>query len=167
MYDDVMDTYAEDSETAAPDVGPVSDGTDPLADIEADPSDADADSADGITEESYGGQRTDYDALMAEDLATLKEQFPELATLKDISRLRNPLRYAALRDMGLSAEEAYMASCAPRVRRDSRSHLTSAVPKSSAASGANMSRGELALARDLFSDMSDAELNRLYRRVTG
>ena len=165
MQDGVIDTV-----TAADEIMEIS--TDPLAESET----ADGDFAD-IAEDNADGDssdvqsdptpETDYEAVMAEDLATLKRQFPELRALTDISRLRNPLRYAALRDLGLSAEEAYMAACAPRHHRDSRAHLTSAVPKSSAKGAASMTHGELAVARELFSDMSDAELNSLYRRVTG
>ena len=107
----------------------------------------------------------DYEALIASDVATLKAEFSELAGIKDITDLANPLRYAALRDLGLSPVEAYMAT-AKRNTRDTRSHLVSARGKSMTTDAGMMSQYELATARELFPGRSDSELQRLYKRVT-
>ena len=107
----------------------------------------------------------DYEALIAEDIASLKAEFPELSELNSITELNNPLRYAALRDLGLTAAEAYMAT-AKRRAPDNRAHLKSAHGRSAAAPVGMMSQLELATARDLFPGRSDAELQRLYKRVT-
>ena len=107
---------------------------------------------------------TDYAALAEEDLAALKNEFPELFSLKDISELENPLRYAALRDLGLSPTEAYLATTRKR-RPDNRAHLSSCVPRASSFMGANISEGEMRAARELFPEMSDGEIRKLYRRV--
>ena len=106
----------------------------------------------------------DYAALMENDIAELKAQFPELVGISDVTDLNNPLRYAALRDMGLSPAEAYLAT-AKRVNRDTRSHLKSAHGRTAAASEITMSPFELATARELFPGKNDAELQRLYRKV--
>ena len=82
-----------------------------------------------------------------------------------ITELNNPLRYAALRDLGLSPIEAYMAT-AKRRTQDTRSHLKSAHGRSAAAPAGMMSQYELASARELFPGMSDADLQRLYKKVT-
>ncbi|HBJ18271.1 MAG TPA: hypothetical protein DDY70_00785, partial [Clostridiales bacterium] len=77
-------------------------------------------------------------------------------------------RYGALRDLGLSAKEAYLATTTPRrmPRGDNRAHLHSAVPKAVQATGDGMSEGELSAARELFFGLGDAELHRLYQKVT-
>ena len=107
----------------------------------------------------------DYEALIAEDLDTLRAEFPELRGIRDITDLNNPLRYAALRDLGLTPEEAYLAT-AKRRAQDTRAHLRSAHGRNAGASMGMMSQHELTMARDIFPGLSDAELQRLYKRVT-
>ena len=121
-----------------------------------------ADEAEFIKDES---DSVDYEALIASDLDTLRTEFPELSGIRDITDLNNPLRYAALRDLGLTPEEAYMAT-AKRKAQDTRAHLRSAHGKSAATSIGMMSQYELASARELFPGMSDSELQRLYKKVT-
>ena len=115
--------------------------------------------------EASENDEIDYEALIASDVATLKAEFSKLAGIKDITDLANPLRYAALRDLGLSPVEAYMAT-AKRNTRDTRSHLVSARGKSMTTDAGMMSQYELATARELFPGRSDSELQRLYKRVT-
>ena len=107
----------------------------------------------------------DYEALIESDLDTLRAEFPELNGIKDITDLNNPLRYAALRDLGLSPEEAYLAT-AKRRAQDTRAHLRSAHGKNAGASISMMSQHELSAARDLFPGLSDTEIQRLYKKVT-
>ena len=57
------------------------------------------DEAEFIKDES---DSVDYEALIASDLDTLRTEFPELSGIRDITDLNNPLRYAALRDLGLT-----------------------------------------------------------------
>ena len=106
----------------------------------------------------------DYETVIAEDLKILRSEFSELANLTDIMNLENPLRYAALRDMGLTPEEAYLATT-KRKKSDNRSHLYATRPISSSSQGA-ISESEMALAREIFSDISDAQIRNLYKRVT-
>lgn len=122
--------------------------------------------ADTNTEaESEVEDTVDYEALIASDIDTLKSEFPELKGINDITDLNNPLRYAALRDLGLSPSEAYMAT-AKRRTQDTRSHLRSAHGRNAATGIGMMSQYELATARELFPGMSDSELQRLYKKVT-
>ena len=107
----------------------------------------------------------DYEALIADDIETLKSEFPELTGITDITDLNNPLRYAALRDLGLSPAEAYMAT-AKRRTQDTRAHLRSAHGRNAVTTVGMMSQYELATARELFPGMSDSELQRLYKKVT-
>jgi hypothetical protein len=111
------------------------------------------------------GGEIDYAALVEEDLATLSKQFPELSGITDITELENPLRYAALRDLGLTPEEAYLASGRVRQAYDNRSHLNSSPRRLTPRAGV-MSEGELEAARHIFSDLSDAQIRNLYRKVT-
>lgn len=127
------------------------------------------DNADSVSDASPhdapDGAEIDYEALIASDVASLKAEFPELAGIKNVTDLNNPLRYAALRDLGLTPAEAYMAT-AKRSARDTRSHLMSARGRSMAQDAGMMSQLELATARDLFPGRSDSELQRLYKKVT-
>ena len=123
-----------------------------------------ADTGEG--ENKTDGGEVDYEALMRRDLATLKATFPELAGLNDIADMRGALRYAALRDLGLTAEEAYMAASAPRVRRDNRAHLSTPVTKGASTAMVGRSASELHTARELFGGMTDADIYSLYKRVS-
>jgi hypothetical protein len=107
-----------------------------------------------------------YDELAKADLEELKAIFPELSEISSITMIENPLRYAALRDLGLSAKEAYLATNAHKSRYDNRSHLNSAVPGGAAAPKSSMSVAELDAARELFGQLSDREIQKLYKKVT-
>ena len=126
-------------------------------------SDVSDDTATDNAAHDNGG--TDYAKIIEEDLATLKAQFPELHGIEAITQLNNPLRYAALRDLGLSPAEAYLAT-ARRYKSDTRSHLKSAHGRNAARSVSGMSYAELTAARDLFPGKNDAEIERLYKRVS-
>ena len=109
---------------------------------------------------------TDYEKMAADDLDALRRDFPELCEIDHISELDNPLRYAALRDLGLSPAEAYLAT-RKRGVGDSRSHLFGAVSRSASAPAVGMSQSQLAEARELFGNMSDTDIQKLYRKVSG
>jgi len=106
-----------------------------------------------------------YEAIIVEDLERLRAEFPELSNIKDISELENPLRFAELRDLGLDATEAYLATTKRR-RQDTRSHLQSAYGRSAAPPSGMMTQRELSAARELFGNLSDSEIQRLYKKVT-
>lgn len=108
----------------------------------------------------------DYAGLAASDLATLKEEFPELQDLSDLSELRGAARYGALRDLGLSPREAYLATRPAAFEPNNRSHLKSRVPKAAYGDFAGMTPSELSAARELFSGLSDSEIRKLYQKVT-
>ena len=108
----------------------------------------------------------DYAAIAESDLKELKMQFPELSDVEDLTELDNPVRYAGLRDLGLTPKEAYLASGARQKRADNRSHLSSAMPRGAGAPRGGISREELYRARELFEGMSDAEIQALYRKVS-
>ena len=107
----------------------------------------------------------DYAAIVRSDVAELSAEFSELNGLTDITELENPIRYAALRDLGLTAAEAYLATTKNRRRADNRSHLFGMPMVSSAPTGSMPDR-ELETAREIFTDMSDAQIRKLYKKVT-
>jgi len=119
-------------------------------------------------EESDDDSDKDYRELIERDLNSLRESIPELHSLKDISELENPVRYGALRDLGLSPEEAYRATTTRTrvVKTDNRSHLKSSLPKLAASPTQNISYRDLEAARAIFTGVSDAEIQRLFRKVT-
>ena len=119
--------------------------------------DADDTDTDGVT---------DYAALAAADMRELCELFPELSGKKSITELDDPLRYAALRDLGLTPREAYLATAKIRPRYDNRSHLKSDVPRGTANGGDELLGKELDECRELFFGLSDREIQKLYKKVT-
>lgn len=129
-------------------------------------------SADGIPESENDTpidspqQNVDYARIAAEDLLTLQREFPALLSVHSIAELPNCTRYGALRDLGLSPREAYLAvgGAQPR-RQDNRAHLRSSIPRAHAGIEAQMSSAELENARMLFGNLSDSEIARLYQKV--
>lgn len=124
--------------------------------------------ADGTASENAAGDGvTDYAALAADDLRRIKCMAPSLAGLTHLAELPNALRYAALRDAGLSVEEALYAACHAFVTpqaADNRAHLRSAVPIGAAGTPSRMTAAEMREARELFGDLTEGEIERLYAR---
>lgn len=112
------------------------------------------------------GDSIDYEELERADMEELCSLFPNLRGKTKITELDNPLRYAALRDLGLTPKEAYLATSEPIQKYDNRSHLKSSVPRSAAAPADILTRSELEAARELFSGLSDREIQKLYKRVS-
>ncbi len=117
------------------------------------------------TEQAEGESTVDYAALEQEDIAALRSEFSEAIYMQSLLELKNPERYGELRDMGLSPREAYLASGGKRQLRDNRMHLHSAVPRG-ASRTASIPESELVAARGIFGDMSDAQIIKLYNKVT-
>lgn len=105
----------------------------------------------------------DEDALdINEDMEELKKQFPELWDLSSADELQNKEKYLRFRGLGLTPAEAYMASGGARVKE--RPRPTS--PLSVKRRDEGIPDRQLRMARELFSEMSDTEIQALYRRVT-
>lgn len=116
--------------------------------------------AESVTDE------IDYVSVLNADIEELKAAFPELGSMSAIDELADPIRFGALRDLGLTAKEAYLASGGKRRVYDNRTHLVSSVPGGARSAVDGISRQELDMARDLFDGMSESEIQRLYRKVT-
>ena len=110
-------------------------------------------------------EEADYEAIARADLEDLRAQFPSLSSRTE---LPDPARYGELRELGLSPREAYLAiGGASRRKSDNRSHLFSSVPRTSARGRDLPSSEQMTEARRLFADLNDAEIHRLYKKVTG
>ena len=125
-------------------------------------------SASESDEKESGGSNAavDYGEIERQDLEELRIAFPHLKDVKSITELSNPLRYAALRDLGLTPKEAYLATNEPIHRYDTRSHLRSSVPRGASTPSGVLPAHELEAARELFSDLSDREIQKLYKKVS-
>jgi hypothetical protein len=113
----------------------------------------------------------DFRAMAEEDLRELKSMVPSLRGLRHLGEMPGALRYAELRELGLSVREAYLAACGrlgdgTRPTSDNRRHLHSTVPKGVSSAGSTMSVGEMEEARRLFSGLPEREILALYRRVS-
>ena len=108
----------------------------------------------------------DYAAMAAADLAEIKRLDPTYAPAAHLSELPFARRFAALRDMGLSVAEA-LSAVTPRFSPyDTRSHLRPSAPGGARNPEGCLSAEEMKAAKVLFSDLSEKELQSLYRRVT-
>ena len=90
----------------------------------------------------------------------------EAEALAGIGLQINAERYATLRALGLTPKEAYLATSVSQTREGGTSHLRSGVPGLAKSPSGGMSGAELEMARGLFSGLSDAEIHKLYKKVT-
>ena len=123
---------------------------------------------DAKTPLAEGTEEIDYEALAAADLEAIRQKFPAMRGLTHLSEIENAERYGALRDAGLTVEEAFLATNYARLTRragDNRAHLAGSMPRSNSAPMGRMSYGELGAARELFDGLSDREIEALWRRT--
>lgn len=93
------------------------------------------------------------------EISALESEFPGVNISEDSER------YRELRALGLSPREAYFASASKSYKFDTRSHLTSAMPKRATSPTGSMSVREMAEARELFPGLSDRQIENLYKSV--
>ena len=131
----------------------------------------DSDVPPGTGEETTVSDDGDAFRKQAEDdLQRLKEVAPEAAGYCHLGEMPGALRFAELRELGLSVEEAYYAvrgagGAKPVPDRGGRAHLHGSVPGRAATGGVGMTAGEIEAARRLFPGLPDREIASLYRRV--
>lgn len=119
-----------------------------------------------------------FEAKAQSDLNELHLAYPETQKYNHVRELPAEIlqKFGKYRDLGLPAKEAYAAANPDGVRadvaasvkkqamHDSKAHLQSTVPKSSKNDGVVMSKAELAIWREMFPNMSDAEIKKLYKQ---
>ena len=119
----------------------------------------------GAVAKSDGDGEIDYERLLNEDMRELSETVAEGRAIT-VTDLKDPLRYGALRDLGLSPREAFLATGGLNGAEDNRAHLYSSVPRARSSPYKDIPRDHLELARELFDGMSDTDILTLYRKVT-
>jgi hypothetical protein len=117
------------------------------------------------------------EAIRRADLEELHRLFPETSEYDDILKLPYFNRFGELRGGGLSVKEAYGAShvdtiityAAEKAKKNTlagtKNHLQTSVPKGAKNDEIAMTRQELSEMREAFSDLSDAEIIALRKRV--
>lgn len=122
-------------------------------------------------------RNTEFERMAAADLASLKQEFPELKDVKHISEIPNFKRFGECRDKGLSPKEAFSAanpdgiraSVAKATRRealgDTKGHLRSNVPSNAKDDAIAIPKRDLAEWREMFPHLGDKELKALYRKT--
>ena len=120
-------------------------------------------------------QQTEFEKKMLSDFAEIQREFPETRGLKSLREIENLAKFGRFRDLGLSPKEAYAAANPDSMRKsvaaatkqqslnETKAHLKSAVPAGSKDDGIAISKKELREWRDLFPNLSDKEISRLYR----
>lgn len=118
-----------------------------------------------------------YERMMAEDLAALKSAGLIDSTVQSIRDIENVKRFAELRDLGLSAVEAYRAASGTKLdtRIEQRArhvatgkeHLTTPKSRGSSGHGSTMSRSEKAYYRELLGTDDDKAIEAAYKRAKG
>ena len=120
-------------------------------------------------------QQTEFEKKMQSDFAEIQREFPETRGLKSLREIENLAKFGRFRDLGLSPKEAYAAANPDSVRKsvaaatkqqslnETKAHLKSAVPAGSKDDGIAISKKELKEWRDLFPNLSDKEISKLYK----
>ena len=114
------------------------------------------------TEDEDGFSEPIRESQIEDDMEELKKQFPELSGISSPSELQGAEKYMRFRELGLSPTEAYLAIGGGRIKE--RPRPTSPVSVRRRDDG--IPDRQLRMARELFSEMSDTEIQALYRRVT-
>lgn len=115
----------------------------------------------------------------ARDLATIQAEYPETRAYKNLRELPNVKRFAELMDTGkMTAVEAYRATHPKEIGKtiassvkqasldDTKRHLHSSVPKKGADGGVFIPKAEMEMYREMFPDLSDAEIRKKYSKFT-
>ena len=120
---------------------------------------------DGEVAEDEEGEDAPHDeSVLMRDLDELTAEFPELSSVARIEELLDPMRYAKLRDLGLTPREAYLATERRAARVDGRARMSGLAPRA-ARSPRVMSSYAVRCIRELFDGITDDEIISLYKRV--
>lgn len=101
-----------------------------------------------------------------DELDALTGEFPELSGLSSLEDMRSYDRYRELCDMGLTPREAYLATSPKKAVSGGKSHLRGTPIGNGTRGVGGISHAELQLAREIFGNLTDAEIRKLYRKVT-
>jgi hypothetical protein len=119
-----------------------------------------------------------FEAKKRADLAAIQAEYPDAKNYKRIEDLPNFVRFAQLRDLGMTPEEAYAASHRKSIvtnavsstkqrliNLQNKDHLQSSMPKPAKDTSIKISKTKLNDLRELFPNKSDKEIIKLYKRT--
>lgn len=125
-------------------------------------------------------QKIKFEEKMKADLAEIQSAYPETKNISHIKDIENFAEFGRLRDLGLTAKQAYAAVNADSVRKNivqntadavkqqslnqTKNHLKTAVPKNSKDDSLVMPKKTLVEWRELFPNKSDREIVALYKQ---
>lgn len=121
----------------------------------------------------------DFETLAAKDLAELQEYYPETKAYKHVKDMPEDVlkKFAANRNLGLPAKEAYAAANVEGIRNsaaqaakrkamnDNKAHLQSSHPKGGAKNGTYIPKKDMDMWRGMFPEKSDREIVALYKKT--
>ena len=121
-----------------------------------------------------------FEAQMQRDIDEIHKAYPITAKYKSLADLPKVGQFAALMDdkrLGLSAAQAFAATHPEIVEaqkhadtrkhdlRDTKTHLTSNVPKGAKDNSTTISKSEMDAYKEMFSDLTKAEIIKLHKKV--
>ena len=116
----------------------------------------------------------DFERMANEDLSEIKRLFPSFSELSHVRELDRAERFGEMREAGFSVEEALLATNYERIFEtivkkarsiNGKSHLVSRVPTSSGGDARGMTSEEMRNAKEMFSGLSEREIQSLYKRA--
>lgn len=179
--DDADVEDADEQDGADSDAAPPDEGEDAPDEQSSDPDEENGAEGEGSgdgekAEDGSNGSFPDYDAMAKQDLEAITRAFPGIG-ITDLRRIDNPGRYGALREMGLTPEEAFRATngnrisahaaASARARSDGKAHIRGDMPaKQASAESFSLTATQLRDYRELFPGKSDKEITELVRSVS-
>ncbi len=120
-----------------------------------------------------------WEERLVKDLADIQAEFPEAKKYTHISQFPNWKRFGELMDTGtMSAVEAFKLSHPTEAEakivagvkqaslNDTKTHLRSSTPKPASGGTVHISHAEMEAYRDMFPDLSDAQIRKYHAKVT-
>lgn len=138
----------------------------------------DSDDEDEFLEFKRQKEKLYWDDRFKKDLEAIQSAYPEAKKYTHLSQLPNWKKFGKLMEEGETAVEAFRqshpkdveASIAAGVRQsllnDTKAHLHSSKPKPASGGAIHISKSEMDTYRDMFPDLSDAEIRKYYAKAT-
>ena len=130
---------------------------------------------EGVEEKGGDDGQPDFAAMAAADVAEIGKAYPALG-IKSLTELNNLKRFGELRDLGMTAVEAFRATNADRLTANAeqvgankatgKAHLQSVAKKAGARAASQMTKAERAAAEEMLDGVPGADLDKLYARAT-
>lgn len=135
---------------------------------------ADKEAAERIKQAEALLKEKELEELMVEDLAAIKATYKVAEKFASVREFPGVEEFARMRYAGVSPEKAFAAAhldlvVTEKTRQpvaDSKSHLRSSVPKGAKDTSVSIPSDELDLYHEMYPDMTDKQIEDLYKRVT-